>query len=107
VLLAHGQLVVHQDPQVTFCKVTFQLVSMPGVIHPLVKDFAFTMTEHHKVTVGPFLQLVEVSLNESTDIWCTRLSFLFYMICKLAEGALCPIITQVNVELLVKLRFCI
>lgn len=66
--LAHGQFVVYHDPQVIFCKVTFQLfdlqpILLHRVIPPLVQDFV----ELHEIPTCPFLQAVAVLLDVSTS----------------------------------------
>lgn len=53
-LLAHGELVVHQNTQVLLCRVAFQQVcTQPvmghGVTLPKVQDPAFAFTEFQKV----------------------------------------------------------
>ena len=100
-LLAHVQLGVHQDPHVLFCKAAFQPVGpqhvlVDGVVPPQVQDFALPLVEQHEAPVSPFLQLVQVPLNGSTTLWCIGPSSQFGVICKLAEGALCPIIQIIN-----------
>lgn len=74
-LLAHIQP-VHWEPQVLFCKATFQSVSwwcvlLHGIVLLQGQDFAFPTVEHQdRIPAGPFLLLVKVSLDVSTAIWC-------------------------------------
>lgn len=68
-----------------------QCLLVHGVIPPLVRDLVFPFPELHKVPVGPLFHAVEVPLNSSTIIWSSRSSSQFCIICKLAEGELCPI----------------
>lgn len=65
--LAHSQLVVYDDPQVIFCKASFQLfdlqpILLNRVIPPLVQDFV----ELRKIPTCPPLQAVAV-LDGSTS----------------------------------------
>ncbi|KAK4811113.1 LOW QUALITY PROTEIN: hypothetical protein QYF61_016399 [Mycteria americana] len=98
-LLAHIQLSIHQDTQVFFCKAAFQLVGpqpvlVHGIIPPQVQDLALPLVELHEVP--PISPLVEVPLNVSTTIWYISNYSHFSMICRLAEGSLCPIIQVMN-----------
>lgn len=52
--------------------------------------------EVHNAPISPFLHPVEVPLNGSTAIWCISRFSLFCIICRLPEGALCPIIQGIN-----------
>ncbi|KAK4806786.1 hypothetical protein QYF61_005582 [Mycteria americana] len=102
-LLAHVQPGVHQDPQVLFCQAAFQLggpqhVLVPGVVPLQGQDFALPLVELHEVPVSPFLQLVEVPLDDSMTLWHISYSSHFCVTSKLAEGTLCPIIQIINEE---------
>lgn len=62
--------VVHQDPQFLSCKTTFWWVRpQPALVHgiflPKRQALAFYFIELHEVSVSPFLQSAEVSLNGS------------------------------------------
>ncbi|KAK4828308.1 hypothetical protein QYF61_025320 [Mycteria americana] len=99
-LLAHVQLGVHQDPQVLFCEAAFKLsgsqhILEHEVVPSQVKDFAL-LVELHEVSISLLLQPVEVPLDGSTTLWHTSCSSQFGVICKLAEGTLCPIIQIIN-----------
>jgi len=50
---------------------------------------------------GPELQSVEVPLDGSTTPWSVSHSSQFYMVCKLAQGALCPIISRSVTKVLI------
>lgn len=96
-LLAHGHLGVHQDPQRFFCRAACQPISpqhivVSGAVPPQVQDFALPLAQLHEVQVSPFLQ----PLDGSTTLWWISHSSQFYVICKLAGGTLCPIIQIVN-----------
>ena len=98
---AHIQLGVHQDPQVLFCQAAFQLdnaqhMQMPVVVPSQVQDFALAPVKHHEVPVGPFLQPVEVPLDDSTAPWPISHFSQFCVICKLTEGTLCPFTKMIN-----------
>ena len=73
-LQAHGQLGVHQDPQVLFCRAASQLsglqhVPVPGVVSPLAEDFLLLfLIELHEVPLRSFLQLVKVPLCGSANL---------------------------------------
>ena len=95
-LLPHVQLVVHQDTQVLFCKAAFQLGDPQSILVLMVQDFPLLHVGHHEVPVSPFLQPVDVCLHGSTTLWCISHSCQFGVICRLAEGTLCPVIQIVN-----------
>lgn len=59
---------------------------------PRCRTWHFPLFELYEVPVGPLLQPIEVPPNSSTTIWSIRSSSQFYIICKLAEGELYPII---------------
>jgi len=74
-----------------------------GLVHGIflspVWDFALSLSELHQIPVNLFLQPVMVFLHGSMTPWhISRLSQ-FYVICKLAEGTLCPIIQIVNEDI--------
>lgn len=99
-LLAHLQ-VVHQNPQVLFCKAAFQLISsqpvlVQGVVPPQGLDLAFAFVDLHDVPISPFLQPTQVPLNGSTTAWCIGHSSQFCVICQLAECGLWPIVQVIN-----------
>ncbi|KAK4824703.1 hypothetical protein QYF61_017929 [Mycteria americana] len=66
------------------------------VIPSQLQDFPFPFVELPEVPVSPFLQPVKVPLNGSTTIWHISHSFQSCIICKLVEGAPCPIILIIN-----------
>ena len=73
ILLVCVQLVVHQDPQV-LCKAAFQLVGTgPFLVHgvdlPQLQDLVLHVIGLHEILVGPFLQPVDISLNDNTATW--------------------------------------
>lgn len=61
---------------------------------PCGQDFAFSLVELHEVPISPYLQPVNVPLEDSTTLWC--ISHYFLICVKLAEGMLCPIIQIIN-----------
>ncbi|KAJ7422836.1 hypothetical protein WISP_36428 [Willisornis vidua] len=65
---------------------------MHVIILPHVQDFVFLPVELYKAPVGPFLQHVQVPLDNRMTMWPTRQ---FDVINKFAEGALCPIILTI------------
>ncbi|KAK4826285.1 hypothetical protein QYF61_007132 [Mycteria americana] len=67
-----------------------------GLVPPQVQDFALHPVELYEVPVSPFLQPVQVPLDGSTTLWHISHSPQFCVICKRAEGTLCPIIQIIN-----------
>ena len=70
-LLNPGQLLVHQDPQVLFCKAAFQMVGpqpvlLSGVIPTQMQDFAFSLVELREIPLILIIQSVKVPLNGNT-----------------------------------------
>lgn len=100
-LLIHGQFCVHENLQVLFAKPPLSWL-VPGLYWCLGlfffnhQDFAFLLVDLHKVSVGPFLQPVEVPLNGNTTFWYINHSYCFCIIYILAEGSLCSIIQMAN-----------
>jgi len=58
------------------------------------KDPTFPVVELHEISVGPFLQSVQVHLKGNTLTWCIHTEFCSS--CKLAEGVLCPVTQVIN-----------
>ena len=90
-LLAHGQLVIHQNSQVPLGKAALQQVSlkpvlMHGVVPPQVQDPALARVEPHQVPLCPTLQSVQVTLNGNTAFWCIYHTSQFGVISKVAKG---------------------
>lgn len=56
----------------------------------------FPLVELCDVCVRPFLQPVEVPLDDHMTLWCIGYSSQFIVICKLAESGLSPTIQIVN-----------
>lgn len=83
---------VYQDLQVFAPKP----VLLPGAVHPKVQCFVLFLVEFQEVPVSPFLQPGKVCLDVSTALW--HISFLsqFGVICKYAEGTLCPITQMIH-----------
>lgn len=96
-LLAHGQVGVHQDPPLQSC---FPVVESQEVLVDELLFFPrcsiFPLFKLHKVPLCLFLQSVAVPLSGSMAISSASHSSQCHIICKLAVGALCPII-QVTV----------
>jgi len=59
-----------------------------GVAPTQVWDLALGIVEPHEVHTGPFLELVQVSLDGILSFWCVSCTTQLGVICKLAEGAL-------------------
>lgn len=97
-LLAHVQLVQEHPSslqrcfpvsELPICAATF-IICAPAYVQ--VQDFALLSAELHQSPVHSFLHTGETLLNCDTIIWCTNPN----IICKLAEGVLCPIIQVIN-----------
>lgn len=91
VSLAHGQLVVHQDPQMLLGKAVFQPVSLhcvlvPGLFLPRCRTLPFPSWNTERPLSAQFPSLVEVSLHAGKTIWCISHAPQFCIICELAEG---------------------
>ena len=87
--MAHSQLGVHQDP---WSFPTKLLASLLPLACPHAWDLVFLFVELYEALVSPFLQPLEIPLIVIMPTWCISHSSQFSIICKLAEGALCPII---------------
>ena len=72
-----------------------QHVLVPGTVPPLGQDFLFPLVALHKGFVALFPQPVNVPLNGSATGGVTSNSCHF-IICKLPEGAACPVIQVVD-----------
>lgn len=66
-------------------------VLLPGAALPKVQHFEPLLVEFSEVPVSPFLQPGKVCLDVSTALWHISLFSWFGVICKYAEGTLCPI----------------
>jgi len=89
-------LVSTRTSRVLFCCFP---VGQPGyneIIPPRGQEFVFPSVELHESPLCPFLQHLEAPLNDSTTIWSIKHSSQFCIICKLAEGVLCPIFQLIN-----------
>ena len=62
---------------------------MHEVIPPQEQDLAFPFVEFYEIPI-------DVPPNRSMTIWSINLSSQFHVVCKLAEGALGPIIQAIN-----------
>lgn len=93
-LLAHVQLVQEQPSSLQRCfPVSEPPICAAAYIHHVqVQDFALLSSELLWVPVHSFLHAGETLLNCDTIIWCSNPN----IICKLAEGVLCPIIQVIN-----------
>lgn len=82
-LLIFGQLLLHQDPKVVFCKADLQQVFLQptlqhGAAPSQVQDTALAFVKFYEVSVSLILQFVEVLLNSSPGlqsihlclVWC-------------------------------------
>jgi len=65
-------------------------VLVPGVVPSQGQDSALLLVDPHEVPVSPFLQPVRVPLDSSTTLRRTSLSSQLSLICRIAEGVLCP-----------------
>lgn len=71
-LMAHGQIISYQDPQVLLLRAVFQQVSpqsVQGVFLPQVRDSAFVSAEFQKALLCQSLQPVKVLLKGCTVPW--------------------------------------
>lgn len=68
---------------------------MSGVIPPKVHDFAILFVEIRNISVGLFLQHFKLTVNCRTTTWTGQLPG-FFILCKLAEGALNPTSQVIN-----------
>jgi len=57
-----------------------------------VQDPAFGLVELHDVHIGPVPKLVQVPLDVIPSFWCVNHTIQLGVICRLAEGALDPIL---------------
>jgi len=57
-----------------------------------VQDFALGIVELHEVHMGQLLHPVQVPLDGMPSLQCVSRTTLLGVICKLAEGALSPIV---------------
>lgn len=96
-MLAHVQFDVHQDP---FCKAPFLQSYFPAGWPPDLTCTCSYFSMSVRLFCHTFLkvQIVQNSLRNSTTIWYISHSSQFYIICKLAEGAPCPIIQIISGE---------
>ncbi|XP_050567062.1 uncharacterized protein LOC118250829 [Cygnus atratus] len=90
-LLAHGQPVVHQDPQVLLLRAPLQqVIPQPVLICPVVpsqvQDSTLALIKPHLVSSCPSLQLVQVLLNGRAAFWHIGHSSQLCIIGVLAEG---------------------
>jgi len=86
---------ITEDLHVLFCQTALQPggsqhVLVPGVVPPLLQDFALSLLELHEVPVSPFLHPVEVPLDGSMTLWPISRSSEFGMVSKLDEGCTVP-----------------
>ncbi|KAK4815224.1 hypothetical protein QYF61_022871 [Mycteria americana] len=91
-LPAHGQLFIHQDPQVLLHRAALnpfipQPVLIPGVAPTQVQDLTLGLVEPHEVHVGPLLELVQVPLGAIASLRRVNRTTQLGVVCKLAEGA--------------------
>jgi len=61
---------------------------VPGVTPLHVQDFTFPFAELCEVPVSPFLQPVQVSLDDSTPTWCINCSSQLCVISQLAQDSI-------------------
>lgn len=93
--LAHLQL-AHQKPRVLFWNAVFQPVLGCGAVPPHGLHLAFFFVGCHCVSIGPFLQPMQVPLKSSTSIQCIGHCSRFGTICKLTECVLWPFVQVIN-----------
>ena len=102
--LVHVILGVHQDPQVLFCQVAFQLggpqhILVHWVVLPHVEDFVLALVELQEVPVSPFPQPAEVPLSGSMTLWHLSCCSWWGVISKCAKGTICPVIQVINEDI--------
>lgn len=66
----------------------------------MVQDLVFLFADFQDLQVDTSLQLVEASLDVCSITWCISHSSWFCMTCKLAEGAVCPIMQAITENIL-------
>jgi len=99
VLVAHTLPFLYQDPH-GLCCMASQLVG-PSSVNSCIRLFLprsrilYFPWQSSCDSCGPALQPVKGSLNGGTTLWGTNQSWLG-IICKLAEGTLCPILQVIN-----------
>lgn len=79
-LLTHGQLAAHQNPQVSFCKVAFQLVDLQPILqHSVIPSPVQDFAELNEIPTCPFLQPVTVPFRwQQTHLICQPLLPIVY-----------------------------
>lgn len=80
-----------------------QCILVYGVVPSHVQDFSFPFVDICEVSASPLSQPVQVPLNGNTTFWCISHSSQFCVSCKLAEGALCPIVHVINEDVVLTL----
>ncbi|GAB0179940.1 hypothetical protein GRJ2_000459300 [Grus japonensis] len=68
-------------------------VLIPEVAPTHVQDPALGLVEPHEVHVGPLLKLVLALLDGILSLWCVDSTTQLGVVCKLAEGALDPMMS--------------
>ncbi|KAJ7413562.1 hypothetical protein BTVI_42994 [Pitangus sulphuratus] len=96
-LLAHGQPVVDQHPQVLFCKATFQAlcpktVVLQKVVVTQVQDPVLDLTEPHPIGLSPSIQPSQAPLQSLPTLQQINTPAQLGVVCKLMEGALNPLV---------------
>ncbi|KAK4832110.1 hypothetical protein QYF61_020737 [Mycteria americana] len=100
-LLAHIQAAVNQHSQVLLCRAAFQPlfpkpVALHGVAVTQVQDLALGLVKPHTIDLGPSIQPVQVPLRSLPTLKQINTPTQLGVICKLAEGALDPLIQIID-----------
>lgn len=84
-MLAHVQLLVHQDPHALYCRAASQSagtqpILVRGLTSSQVQEFALALVKLHKIHAGTVLQPIAAPLNHSPaclpgyqllpPVWC-------------------------------------
>ncbi|KAK4831631.1 hypothetical protein QYF61_018571 [Mycteria americana] len=99
--LAHIQPAVNQHSQVLLCWAAFQPlfpkpVALHGVAVAQVQDLALGLVKPHTIDLGPSIQPVQVPLQSLPPLKQINTPTQLGVVCKLAEGALDPLIQIID-----------
>ncbi|KAK4826200.1 hypothetical protein QYF61_006144 [Mycteria americana] len=103
-LLAHIQPAVNQHARVLFHQAAFQRlfpkpVALHGVAVAQVQDLALGLVEPHTIGLGPSIQPVQVPLQSLPALKQINTPTQLGVICKLAEGALDPLVQIIDKDI--------
>ncbi|KAK4818798.1 hypothetical protein QYF61_019519 [Mycteria americana] len=103
-LLAHSQVAINQHPQVLFCRAAFQPlfpkpVALHGVVVTQVQDPALGLVEPHTIGLCPWIQPVQIPLQNLPTLKQINTPTQLGVICRLTEGALNPLIQIIDKDI--------